>query len=83
MKQQDMIDLLRINDAVDELDDLLERISGTTEGGLIGDLRLVSQIIARNSSIWDRDLDFYEQEIGEILDQRGNYEERDRRLMGR
>ena len=83
MTQQDMIDLLRINDAVDELDALLERISGTIEEGMIGELRLVSEIIARNSAIWDRNLNFYEQEIGDILDQRENYEERDRRLMGR
>ena len=40
------------------------------------------RIILRNASIYDPEKNLDEQEIGELLDMSGNYEERAGRLMG-
>jgi hypothetical protein len=40
------------------------------------------RLISRNASIYDPEKDIDEQEIGELLDMSGNYEERAGRLLG-
>ena len=82
MTKQDLIDLLIINDAADDIADSISSVFGEIgEEGRFGELqRAVFRLISRNSTIYDPEEDIGE--IGEILDQRGNYEERAGRLMG-
>ena len=44
--------------------------------------RAVFRLISRNAAIYDPKEDIDEQEIGELLDMNGNYEERAGRMMG-
>ena len=82
MTTQDLTDLLIINDAADDIADSISSVFGEIgEEGRFGGLqRAVFRLISRNSTIYDPEEDIGE--IGEILDQRGNYEERAGRLMG-
>ena len=82
MTKQDLIDLLIINDAADDIADSISSVFGEIgEEGRFGELqRAVFRLISRNSTIYDPEEDIGE--IGEILDQRGNYEERASKLLG-
>ena len=82
MTKQDLIDLLNINDAADDIADSISSVFGEIgEEGRFGELqRAVFRLISRNAPIYDPEEDIGE--IGEILDQRGNYEERARKIIG-
>ena len=82
MTKQDLIDLLIINDAADDIADSISSVFGEIgEEGRFGELqRAVFRLISRNTAIYDPEEDIGE--IGEILDQRGNYEERASKLLG-
>ena len=82
MTKQDLIDLLIINDAADDIADSISFVFGEIgEEGRFGELqRAVFRLISRNAAIYDPEEDIGE--IGEILDQRGNYEERASKLLG-
>ena len=82
MTKQDLIDLLIINDAADDITDSINSVFGEIgEEGRFGEFqRAVFRLISRNSAIYDPEEDIGE--IGEILDQRGNYEERARKIIG-
>ena len=82
MTKQDLIDLLIINDAVDDIADSISSVFGEIgEEGRFGELqRAVFRLISRNSTIYDPEEDIGE--IGDIMDQRGNYEERASKLLG-
>ena len=84
MTKQDFIDLLIINDAADDIADSISSVFGEIgEEGRFGELqRALFCLISRNASIYDPEKDIDEQEIGELLDMSGNYEERAGRLMG-
>ncbi len=84
MTKQDFIDLLIINDAADDIADFISSIFGEIgEEGQFGELQCaLSRIILRNAAIYDPEKDLDEQEIGELLDMSGNYEERAGRMMG-
>ncbi len=84
MTKQDLIDLLIINDAADDIADSISSVFGEIgEEGRFGELqRAVFRLISRNAAIYDPGKDIDEQEIGELLDMSGNYEERAGRLMG-
>ena len=84
MTKQDFIDLLIINHAADDIADSISSVFGEIgEEGRFGELQCaLSRIILRNASIYDPEKDLDEQEIGELLDMSGNYEERAGRLMG-
>ena len=82
MTKQDFIDLLIINDAADDIADSISSVFGEIgEEGRFGELqKALFRLISRNSTIYDPEEDIGE--LGEILDQRGNYEERARKIMG-
>ena len=84
MTKQDLIDLLIINDAADDIADSISSVFGEIgEEGRFGELqKAVFRLISRNAAIYDPKEDIDEQEIGELLDISGNYEERAGRLMG-
>ena len=84
MTKQDFIDLLIINDAADDIADSISFIFGEIgEEGRFGELRrALFRLISRNAAIYDPEKDIDEQEIWELLDMSGNYEERAGRLMG-
>ena len=84
MTKQDLIDLLIINDAADDISDAISSIFGEIgEEGRFGELQCaLSRLILRNAAIYDPEKDIDEQEIGELLDMSGNYEERAGRMMG-
>ena len=84
MTKQDLIDLLIINDAADDIADSISSVFGEIgEEGRFGELqRALFRLISRNAAIYDPKEDIDEQEIGELLDISGNYEERAGRLMG-
>ena len=84
MTKQDFIDLLIINDAADDIADSISSVFGEIgEEGRFGELqKAVFRLISRNAAIYDPKEDIDEQEIGELLDMSGNYEERAGRLMG-
>ena len=79
MTTQDMTDLFIINDAAEAISSVFGEIG---EEGRFGELqRAVFRLISRNAPIYDPEKDIDDQEIGEILDQREDYEERDGRLL--
>ena len=82
MTKQDFIDLLIINDAADDITEAFGSVFGEIgEEGRFGELqKAVFRLISRNSTIYDPEEDIGE--IGEALDQRGNYEERVSKLLG-
>ena len=82
MTKQDLIDLLIINDAADDIADSISSVFGEIgEEGRFGELqKAVFRLISQNAAIYDPEEDIGE--IGEILDQRGNYEERASKLFG-
>ena len=82
MTKQDMTDLLIIHDAAEAISEAISSVFGEIgEEGRFGELqRAVFRLISRNAAIYDPEEDIGE--IGEILDQRGNYEERAGRMMG-
>ena len=81
MTKQDLIDLLIINDADDIADSISSVFGEIGEEGRFGELqKAVFRLISRNAPIYDPEEDIGE--IGEILDQRGNYEERASKLLG-
>ena len=82
MTKQDFIDLLIINDAADDIADSISSVFGEIgEEGRFGELqKAVFRLISQNAAIYDPEEDIGE--IGEILDQRGNYEERASKLLG-
>ena len=82
MTKQDLIDLLIINDAADDIADSISSVFGEIgEEGRFGELQsTLFRLISRNASIYDPEEDIGE--IGDILDQRGNYEERASKLLG-
>ena len=84
MTKQDLIDLLIINDAADDIVDSISSVFGEIgEEGRFGELqRALFRLISRNAAIYDPEKDIDEQEIGKLLDMSGNYEERAGRLMG-
>ena len=84
MTKQDLIDLLIINDAADDIADSISSVFGEIgEERRFGELqRAVFRLISRNAAIYDPEKDIDEQEIGELLDMSGNYEERAGRMMG-
>ena len=84
MTKQDFIDLLIINDVADDIADSISSVFGEIrEEGRFGKFqRAVFRLISRNAAIYDPEKDIDEQEIGELLDMSGNYEERAGRLMG-
>ena len=84
MTTQDMTDLLIIHDAAEAISEAISSIFGEIgEEGRFGELqRALFRLISRNASIYDPEKDIDEQEIGELLDMSGNYEERAGRLMG-
>ena len=84
MTKQDMIDLLIIHDAAEAISDAISSVFGEIgEEGRFGELqRALFRLISRTASIYDPEKDIDEQEIGELLDMSGNYEERAGRLMG-
>ena len=84
MTTQDMTDLLIIHDAAEAISEDIRSIFGEIgEEGRFGELqRALFCLISRNASIYDPEKDIDEQEIGELLDMSGNYEERAGRLMG-
>ncbi len=83
MTKQDLIDLLIIDDAADDIADSVSAIFGEIgEEGRFGELqKALFRLISRNASIYDPEEEDIG-EIGEILDQRGNYEERASKLLG-
>ncbi len=81
MTKQDLIDLLIINDADDIADSISSVFGEIGEEGRFGELqKAVFRLISRNAAIYDPEEDIGE--IGEIPDQRGNYEERASKLLG-
>ena len=84
MTTQDMTDLLIIHDAAEAISEAISSIFGEIgEEGRFGELqRALFCLISRNASIYGPEKDIDEQEIGELLDMSGNYEERAGRLMG-
>ena len=85
MTKQDLIGLLIIHDAAEAISEAISSVFGEIgeEEGRFGELQCaLSRIILRNASIYDPEKDIDEQEIGELLDMSGNYEERAGRLMG-
>ena len=84
MTKQDLTDLLIINDAAEAISEAISSVFGEIgEEGRFGELqRAVFRSISRNAAIYDPKEDIDEQEIGELLDMSGNYEERAGRLMG-
>ena len=84
MTKQDIIDLLIINDAADDISEAISSIFGEIgEEGRFGELqRALFRLITRNAPIYDPEQDIDDQELGEILDQKGDYEERASRLLG-
>ena len=84
MTHQDMQDLLIIHDTADVIEKSISSVFGEIgEEGRFGELQCaLSRLILRNASIYDPEKDIDEQEIGELLDMSGNYEERAGRMMG-
>ena len=84
MTTQDMTDLLIIHDAAEAISEAISSVFREIgEEGQFGELQCaLSRIILRNASIYDAEKDIDEQEIGELLDMSGNYEERAGGLLG-
>ena len=84
MTKQDFIDLLIINDAADDIADSISSVFGEIgEEGRFGELqRALFRLISRNAAIYDPEKDIDDQEIGRVLDQHGDYEQRAGRLLG-
>lgn len=84
MTNQDMQDLLIIHDTTEVIETAISSIFGEIgEDNLFRNLQFtIQRLITRNSVIYDPEKDFGDQEIGEILEQNGNYEERAARLLG-
>ena len=84
MTNQDMQDLLIIHYAAEAISEAISSVFGEIgEEGRFEELQCaLSRIIIRNASIYNPEKDIDEQEIGELLDMSGNYEERAGRLMG-
>ncbi len=84
MTKQDMTDLHIINDSAEAISEAISSVFREIgEEGRFGKLQCaLSRIIPWNASIYDPERDIDEQEIGELLDMNGNYEERAGRLMG-
>ena len=84
MTKQDMTDLLIIHDSTEAISEAISSVCREIgEEGRFGELqRAVFRLIPRNAAIYDPKKDIDDQEIGEILDMSGNYEERAGRLMG-
>ena len=84
MTHQDMQDLLIIHDTADVIEKSISSVFGEIgDDNLFRNLQFtVERMITRNSVIYDPEKDFDKQEIGEILEQRGDYEERAGRLLG-
>ena len=89
MTEQDMIDLLTVYDAVEDLTSALGAIIGddvptsSFGGGIMGRLEYIEEVIRRNSPLYDPNKDLMTQEYGQILEDRSmGYPERARKLMG-
>ena len=84
MTQQDMADLLMIHDKTGEIEAAISSVFGEIdESNPFRDLQFtVQRMIARNSTIYDTGKDIDEQEFGEILNRKGEYEERAGKLLG-
>ena len=85
MTHQDMTDLLKIHDTTEAIEAAISSVFGEiSESSPFRDLQFtVQRMIARNSTIYDPGKDIDEQEFGEILDRKGDYEERAGKLMGK
>ena len=90
---EDMADLIRIYDATMELTAILRKLCSSSsedlpffyDDGIIGKITKILCVIERNYAIDDRNRDYNEQVLFEILDGRGktlSYEERASMLLG-
>ena len=73
MDEKTMYELLEIYDAVMELEEVEEMLTGTTistgyEEGIMGKLSYVFQIIARYSPLFTPDVDFEITDFGRVLE---------------
>lgn len=88
MELQDMIDLLHIYDATEEMKELKNRLLGIQlaqgdDGSLIGEFKKVGDIIMRNSPIFDPCEDFETQRLGQVINDRTMpYEDRAKIILG-
>ena len=84
MTHQDMTDLLKIHDKTEAIEAAISSVFGEIdENNPFRDLQFtVQRMIARNSTIYDPGKDIDEQEFGEILERKGEYEERAGKLLG-
>ncbi len=88
MTIQDMVDLLRVHDAVEDLGEIANKLVGSLDygfgydDGIIGRLDYINGIIRRNSPIYDDFEDNETQRFGQVLnDRKMTYEERARILL--
>ena len=88
MELQDMVDLLHIYDATEELERLKNTLLNVElaqgyDSSLLGEYKRVGDVIMRNSPIFDPNEDFETQRLGRVLNDRTmSYEERARIILG-
>ena len=87
MTLPDMTDLIILHDAVSELEEVANKLTGIVgfafSDGIMGKLERVESIIERNSKLFDPKKDYAVQEHSQILnDSSRPAEERARLLMG-
>ena len=89
MELKDMVDLLHIYDATEDIEQIANDLSGGSnfghgyDDGIVGKLTRVRDIIYRNSPIYDEFEDFETQPLGKVLNARGMaYEERAKIILG-
>lgn len=88
MDKQDMIALIQIFDAKEELEEIVKQLSGNQlahgfDNGIIGNLSRVTDLIAKHSPIYDDDLDYENQLLGQtLLNKQLSYDERADIILG-
>ena len=89
LELKDMVDLLHIYDATEDIEQIANDLSGGSnfghgyDDGIVGKLTRVRDIIYRNSPIYDEFEDFETQPLGKVLNARGMaYEERAKIILG-